>query len=1524
MLGMWRVAFLIFFLLFSFDTLGQSNPEAHRLSTGSYIFSEWAAGQPAGSYPDNIILQQYAPTATPKEEDEPAGDWTCNYNIDTRSRFLGLGLNGLGFINTSDTQDNADRCGGNPNETGGRVGIAVLALDTRGREQIELEWKARLMSQGAGLPKPREYRLAAQYRVDSTGQWKNLPNSTRFSSLGRTAGSEARYNITLPEECNNKGYIQIRWKYYQEDGNDGGARPMIALDDIRVFSAPEGGTATPVVFASTGTLPTAGCLQGSSDNIQYFDLEGRYLRADINILAPDGFTLSPNPDGPYTPTLSIAPLSGTVFPTRIYVRSKCEEIRSYSGFLRIRSSGATDFRVNVLAETYPKLFLNEVMASNFNSLRDPASGGYPDWIEIYNPNNFRINLSNYYFSDNLNNLSKSQLRSSGNQIIEANSYRVFFATGEINAITHLNFSLSSSGERVLMIGRDGKTIIDSMSFGQQYADISYGRITDGGTNTGYFQTPNPNQTNNAYSTFAGRLSKCTFSRESGFVDPDDQLLIYPPDSNSIIVYTIDGSEPDLRNLGGRSFLYKNKYWVWPNLDAFGDFKLSNPYRSYRYFEAINLEELFERQDLYTNIATTYHSFDEVSHPFLDVEKSISIKAKAYDSNLLESEVAEIKLVSNKRILHDSLLVISLTMDPNQLYEYNKGILVAGVDFDEWRRRVPAAGVQVWATPANFRRSGRENEIPAHIAVFDKNQTYFEGGIGLRIHGRASRSAVLKGFRFYARNSIGEASFKNSNLFEHLSYSDFFRLVSKSRDDMRDLIGQQIAEGLNVYPQAFRSAIMFVNGEYYGIRYLSERQDKHYFKTRYGLDESKITLIKNTRVRYGDRNKFLSMLDFFRDNNFANDQKLAEAEALIDLDNYIDYFAAEIFTANDDWPDNNQNLWIYNEPDSNPKKPLGYDGRWRWIYFDLDGSMGARNDLGVDMFDKVLNNTCPDNWCNIHFQKLYQNPSFKYRFAIRMADLLNTSFKENRVKSIIYRNANIIRNEIQAHSNRTGNALQFENPGRWESGVVGPMISFAEARPFHIRNQLRRYFGYGNDQTLVIDVNNYDQGYIKTNTIEIHEHTPGIPQKPYPWEGTYLQGMPIQLVAIPREGFKLSYWDTPSGRQYNDTINFVMSGKVNYKANFIKDENYNYFPAPFALKGCPYNFERLEEDTPSETILPHIAFVSTKFPDSGPAGELEGFLDSISFNHSSRTRVNGLNHRGLSLINTTNANKNYLPARLGGFVLALNTSDVTAATIQWESETIKANSKAYNIRLQYRVGDRGPFRDLRDPSGNLIEYKRNANEGQPEIIGPYLLPTDLMNRPYIQLLFRYYYTGQQSDLNSEARDEIRIDDIIIKQAIIIDSAAVGPYTYRVSGNKNASSYQWMECSGDTLIAIPGATKKDFLVTQPGYYALQANYIDCTDISPCEYIYTKRLRQMSDAIEATLFPNPGTDRLNISFSGLLEECNVQILDLAGQVLFESFHRNQQVIELNISKYPAGTYILQISDKTGRFDNYKFVKL
>lgn len=192
------------------------------------------------------------------------------------------------------------------------------------------------------------------------------------------------------------------------------------------------------------------------------------------------------------------------------------------------------------AQSIP-LFINEFMASNTRSVADEL-GEFDDWIEIFNAGENSINLQNLYLTDDLSNPTKWMFP---NVTLPAKDFLILWADDSVNqGVLHTNFKLSADGESIGIF--DGSNFIDSVTFGQQKADISYGRFPDGSDNWFFYSTPSPGSTNpTSHSQFA---ENPVFSPLAGFYFNPVDVEITAASPQATIYYTLDCSTPSNNSL----------------------------------------------------------------------------------------------------------------------------------------------------------------------------------------------------------------------------------------------------------------------------------------------------------------------------------------------------------------------------------------------------------------------------------------------------------------------------------------------------------------------------------------------------------------------------------------------------------------------------------------------------------------------------------------------------------------------------------------------------------------------------------------------------------------------------------------------------------------------------------------------------------------------------------------------------------------------------------------------------------------
>lgn len=160
---------------------------------------------------------------------------------------------------------------------------------------------------------------------------------------------------------------------------------------------------------------------------------------------------------------------------------------------------------------YSQLYINEVMASNTNTIAD-ESGVFEDWIEIYNAGNTPVDLAGYYFSDEPANplLYQVPAGSPGLTTVPAHGFLLLWADKNLTeGAHHINIKLSSSGEILTMVAPDGTTLVNTVTFGAQSENVSYGRYPDGTAFFQLFTSPTPGATNYVTplpATYSGQIA----------------------------------------------------------------------------------------------------------------------------------------------------------------------------------------------------------------------------------------------------------------------------------------------------------------------------------------------------------------------------------------------------------------------------------------------------------------------------------------------------------------------------------------------------------------------------------------------------------------------------------------------------------------------------------------------------------------------------------------------------------------------------------------------------------------------------------------------------------------------------------------------------------------------------------------------------------------------------------------------------------------------------------------------------------
>lgn len=798
------------------------------------------------------------------------------------------------------------------------------------------------------------------------------------------------------------------------------------------------------------------------------------------------------------------------------------------------------------------LYINEIVASNNSTLAD-EEGDYEDWIEIYNGGSTAVNLNGYGLTDNPGNPFKWVFPA---EIIQPGQFLIVWASDKERAVAgsplHTNFKIGASGEEIALTVPGG-VLEDALPAAALQTDMSYGRQPDGPGALVFFTEPTPGASNST-TGYTAILAAPELSHQGGFYGDGFLLEMETDQSGATIYYTLDGSEPTTS-----SAVYTGPIPV--------DSRAGDP-------------------NVLANIRTTQSNFFWQA-PANEIFKGTVVRALVDMPGALASPVeTQTYFVDPALNGRYSLPVISIATDADNLFDPEIGIYVPGND-------------------VNFTQSGDEWERPIHIEFYEPDGSLgFAQDAGVRIHGSKSTQYHFKSLRIYARAEYGAETI-DYEIFPGWKNDEFERLILRNSGQdiyatmFRDAMAQSLVAHLSFDTQPYRPAVVFINGEYWGVHNIRERLDNNYLGLTYDIDNDEIDYLANRGlVEEGSADHFNAMMDFVTTQGVADPANYAYLQTQMDVPNFIEYMTAEIIMNNADWLQNNIDYWRYQTDAYDPNAPEGQDGRWRWLMSDMDQSFGLAGGAGAVSYNRLAWASQPgyppyNSQMAVLLRALLENDEFRTDFINQFADQLNTAFVPARVVAQIDAMQAVLAPEVQEHIDRYGRPVSIT---AWNNSVQ-TMRNFALNRPGFQRQHVVDRFGLTGTASVTLNVSDPAHGVVRISSLLINEDTVGLSDAPYPWTGIYFRDVPIEIEAIPADGYLFAGWSELPGEN-SATISVTLSGDLALTAVFIPDGSQ---PTPTPTNTPTATATPLPTltptvtPTPSNTPLPTATATATQTP-----------------------------------------------------------------------------------------------------------------------------------------------------------------------------------------------------------------------------------------------------------------------------------------------------------------------------------------
>ena len=733
------------------------------------------------------------------------------------------------------------------------------------------------------------------------------------------------------------------------------------------------------------------------------------------------------------------------------------------------------------------LIITEIAPVNLNWLDE--NGDDPGWVEIYNAGDEEASLQGYSLVENM---GKPRKWIFGDETIKPKSFRVVFCDkgnrsvvessdeGDLHKRPHTNWKLEKNGGSIYLIDRY-YSIRDSVHYPEIASGLSYG-IVDGGI-WKFFEKATPEKPNTASTAYDGMAPKFNFSgSQGGFYSK--AVTLKPP-----------------ANVPEGASVRCTKNGSIPTKDS----------------------EKFDSE--------------------LKIESNMVLRCAVFKDGLLTKEV-----VTNTYFIEEDEIkmpVVAVSVDP---VFFEKHYVKKSTCGDSDPKTCPPGLME-------------DIEYPVHVEYFaegsSSKEKAFEVDAGISLMGGWSRvndkkSVAIAMHEEYQAGKIEYPLFETRKGVND-KYKAFNLRNNGNRfvsDYVEDAMGGALLEGSGVDYQRSRQVVVFYNGKYYGIHDMRERYNRAYVETNYGINSSSVQMIKHLGSdsaisASGDDASavanYKSMLTFVGSNDMSSAENYEMAKTLLDVGNFADYMAAEIYYHNGDWPNNNVRAWSV--PGQQPWKFMVYDldhgFGWKWGVSD---PYGDKFNDGTNMFTWIKqgggNKPCKDVGCfaNLYI-KLMENADFKRMFINRSCVMLNSYLNSSRVSTIVDQMVETI---PESEKNRDvekfkQDEMYYPDGFDWKGSHLK---SWASERDAKVLSEYKSEFKLSDMVNVTISASG--AGSVLMEGMKL-------PSSSY--KGKFFSGMQMMLTAVPDGGSILQGWSGCTPVEGTDMCLATLDGDMTISATF---------------------------------------------------------------------------------------------------------------------------------------------------------------------------------------------------------------------------------------------------------------------------------------------------------------------------------------------------------------------------------------
>jgi len=343
-----------------------------------------------------------------------------------------------------------------------------------------------------------------------------------------------------------------------------------------------------------------------------------------------------------------------------------------------------------------------------------------------------------------------------------------------------------------------------------------------------------------------------------------------------------------------------------------------------------------------------------------------------------------------------------------------------------------------------------SERQAYMEFYEESGS-FKIPCSISPFGGNARSYPKKSYAIRFKNKYG-ASDLNYPLFDNRDNSSYDSIVLRSGSSdyeaaiIRDIFATSLVDDYtDVDVLAYKTCIVYINGQYWGIYNIREKSNAHLIEDHYNVSSDGLNFVSITgEVKAGSTDYYQSILEFVRTHDISLDENYDKLAEMVDMVNMIDYWIAESYTTNNDL----FNVRFFNSPYID-------DGKLKYIFFDLDyGLYWWVNDYYTQY---LTAESFPVGRENDIIKNCFKNKKFKElwleRLNYNLHNTWNTEIVRNRFEEIV----EMYKPEIERNQLRWGLTVK-----QWEESL-DYLREFISNRNRYFLRQTKNFFNLTDQQ-----------------------------------------------------------------------------------------------------------------------------------------------------------------------------------------------------------------------------------------------------------------------------------------------------------------------------------------------------------------------------------------------------------------------------------------------------------------------------